>query len=764
MHRVWMVWSILGLSLAMCGCQNSTPPAQSTEPDGKAGATTEGAQNPGAPPTKPNLTVLEGVDSFEGNWVLSPAMSNANRHLWLFQLSKNDADEWTIQDLANDPLIGKIIGQEIKIDGSKILLTAETENPKAQIKNAKISFEGTMQDGQVFGNVLIGDTPQYLPARLFPTDAVDLENYVPFLREEGASEFEKASQEPDPAHVMWNLAKKYPKTSMALNIYTSLFAQIEKWNYTEDEARSAANDFMAAAAHWGPRLEGQLEIDAGLSFARHRKFLALAEELLKTGETHAVKNAVTEEKLKAGDINLRIIRGLSALRVENEDQEAAQRAYEDFQQLLTVQLYHPEILLALAEYARQTNKIDDAINYYLILVSVPSLERMALKTRIGVPADDDIPRRALLNLWKEKHGSLDGLEAAVGATYDRENEFLFNKLKETAPAIPSMDEGNRTLLIEQFTGTSCEPCVALDLVLSSLLKEMSPTRVVQLSYHQHLPAADPLTCFDGDARGKFYTLEGTPALFMNGAAIDHVGGPFLANYIEQNYYVILGAISHFLKMSTDVKIESSAVVEAEKLNVKISVTGIPEDAIEKVRLRVAIAEENVEFTAPNGIRHHHMVVRTMLGGPGGKAANKDHVLEYQIAMPIVELKARQISYLNQMEHAHRVQFPKKPVEMKHLYLVCFVQHENTREVFQAAATRIEGELIYPEMRIDPSSGTLIIEPTNAPTDETTPKEEPAKEPASSETPDAEKPQAEPSQPEKTDSEKAESEKPAAESN
>jgi hypothetical protein len=120
-----------------------------------------------------------------------------------------------------------------------------------------------------------------------------------------------------------------------------------------------------------------------------------------------------------------------------------------------------------------------------------------------------------------------------------------------------------------------------------------------------------------------------------------------------------------------------------------------------VRLRVAVVEDQVEFVAPNGIRHHRMVVRTLLGGPGGKAANKDKVLEYSIAIPLAELKARQVAYMAQVEHGKRVTFSAYPAVMKPLHVVAFVQNDATKEVLQAAATSVTGELKYPEFEIRP---------------------------------------------------------------
>ena len=43
---------------------------------------------------------------------------------------------------------------------------------------------------------------------------------------------------------------------------------------------------------------------------------------------------------------------------------------------------------------------------------------------------------------------------------------------------------------------------------------------------------------------------------------------------------------------------------------------------EKMMLRFVLAEERVRYTGGNGIRYHHMVVRSMPGGAKGFALTK----------------------------------------------------------------------------------------------------------------------------------------------
>ena len=739
MPRAQVMWSVLAVCLLTCGCENSTPEAKAPQDDHAGHSHDESGTPGGADAAKqrserPQLTVLEGVDSWEGTWVFAPTMMRASRFLWLLRLNQDDQGKWTIEDLANEPLMGKITATDVKITDNQIRLEAKVDNPKAQIKTAKISFEGTLKDGRVFGNVTIGEPPQPIPARLIPTDVESLEEYADFRPEPGMQEFDKASREPDPSHGLWRVAKSMPKSPLALDIYGSLFSQIEKWNFSEEEVRAASTDFSTAAEYWGTRLQGQMEIDAGLALGKARKFISLAEEFLDSGEAHSPKGSpFIELKLKTGRVNTRIARGL--VNIRGKDDDAAAAASTDLQSLLKDQPYQPELLLSLAEYMQKTKQIDEAISYYLTLVALPGLEQMALGTRLGAPADDQLPHAALAALWKEKHGSPDGLEAALAEAYDRELTAIQAKIREAATELPAADAGNRTLLVEFFTGAACQPCVATDLALETVLADVPKTEAILLTYHQHLPGPDPLTSSDSEGRGKFYNLQGTPSVFMNGAPIEKLGGPFYPAFIEQNYHTLRSPIDFFLKTSTEVTIEPTAEVVEGKLNVKVAVNGVPEDLMSKVRLRLAIAEDKIDFHAPNGVRRHHMVVRTMLGGVGGKAANKNKVLEYSISMPLAVLKSQQMTYLVQFEHGRRLRFPTKPVDLKPLHLVAFVQNDTTREVLQAAATPVLGELEYPEMRFETPGETPESPPSSEGKDpEETSTEKPAAEESSTEKP------------------------------
>src|SRR5262245_27110853 len=92
----------------------------------------------------------------------------------------------------------------------------------------------------------------------------------------------------------------------------------------------------------------------------------------------------------------------------------------------------------------------------------------------------------------------------------------------TQPYPPRTGKNNRVVVVELFTGTECPPCVAADLAFDALNKTFQPTEAILLEYHEHIPALDPLTNADGEARMKYYREEfeaevrGTPTTMFNG--------------------------------------------------------------------------------------------------------------------------------------------------------------------------------------------------------------------------------------------------------
>ena len=115
------------------------------------------------------------------------------------------------------------------------------------------------------------------------------------------------------------------------------------------------------------------------------------------------------------------------------------------------------------------------------------------------------------------------------------------------------------------------------------------------------------------------------------------------------------------------------------------------------RLQMVLAEDKVEFAASNGIRIHDMIARRMPGGTAGVAPTQG-VLSFKDEVDISQLKRQLSRQLAKVESEAEAPFDAKPLELKALHLVAFIQNAETGEVFQAASIPVTGSTA-------PASGT-----------------------------------------------------------
>lgn len=730
------VLCVLGIGLWLTGCQQSPPTAKSTDGEGNVADDATAAKVPGQESVKPTLPVLETADSWEGTWVVSPYTMSRDVNLWLIRIAPSEDGTLTAATVANDPSLGTITVDKLSITGDDIVLDGRMENEKAQIKKTSINFQGKKVDGKVRGSLMFSDAGALLPAQLLPTDADNLSDYIDSVAVEGAGDLNKAVNDPDPARGVLKLARTRLDSPVALDAYGFVFSRIHQWNLSDEEIAAAREDFTNALSHWGPRMEAFSKINAGLSLARSRKAINIAEELLSGAEGQLPENSPAQALLKAGRLEVRIAKTLKA--VTGKDEAAAATAFTELKTIQAENPYRFDLLSAAAEYADKQKDADAAIDYYLQIVALPMMQQRVLASKLSRAPGDATPQQSLEHFWKEKHGSLDGLEAALDETYTKHVEKIFAEAREKAGPLPEPGEWKRVLLTEVFTGTACEPCIAADLAAELLHRDLPQDRSIVLCYHNHIPAPDPLTNMDCEARATFYGVKGTPAVVVNGVVPVNAGGTFAPEYVIESYRQLRGPIDHFLKLIANppeaekkppevtitAKAEATEAEDLRKKNllVSVSVDGVPEEELKNVRLRLAVVEDNIPLVAPNGVRRHVMVVRALLGGAKGIAA-KQGVLKYDLPLPLAELKGRQMGYLAQFEQGKRIKFRVKPLEYKPLQLVAFVQHEQTKEVLQAVAVPVTGDLVYPEINIQLPPD----ENDPAPTGEEKPAEEKAVE-------------------------------------
>jgi len=281
------------------------------------------------------------------------------------------------------------------------------------------------------------------------------------------------------------------------------------------------------------------------------------------------------------------------------------------------------------------------------------------------------------------------LEAKIDAEY----------LKSMPPFKPIAFVGrkdssaNQVVMMELFTGAQCPPCVAADLAFEALERSYKPTELVLVQYHMHIPGPDPMTNPDTVARWEYYRehhpdgIRGVPTSLFNGQPATGGGGPLAASESKFKQYV--DVINPLLEKTSAVKLAGKATRSGDKLAIAVEVAnGDGND----MKLRLLVVEEVVKYAGSNGIRFHHQVVRGMPGGADGIAI-RDKVFKHSAAVDLMGVRAGLTKYLEEYvaENPNRpFARPDRPMEMKVLRVIAFVQNDKTGEIVQALQLEVEG--------------------------------------------------------------------------
>jgi thiol-disulfide isomerase/thioredoxin len=299
-------------------------------------------------------------------------------------------------------------------------------------------------------------------------------------------------------------------------------------------------------------------------------------------------------------------------------------------------------------------------------------------------------------LWENVHGSAEGLDEAKAALAEKLADWEVEGKYE----VPKEWNG-RVVLAELFTGSECPPCVASDVAYDNL-QSYYPTQVLAvLVYHEHIPAADPMTNPDTKARMDYYGSEivgGTPTSIIDGDDYSVGGGPAAA--ASGRFGLYAWSIERALQAAPAVTLDLQASRRGRTVSARATVNPAKGVSLEgrRLRLRLALAEKVVHFTGGNGVAEHRMVVRSLLGGPDGIDVNVKGRTRTDQRLDLAAREQELLSYLNEYEqdpaNANRLRnggrFKEKTTTIADggLVVVAFVQDEETREVLQTAIVAV----------------------------------------------------------------------------
>jgi hypothetical protein len=269
--------------------------------------------------------------------------------------------------------------------------------------------------------------------------------------------------------------------------------------------------------------------------------------------------------------------------------------------------------------------------------------------------------------------------AKIDDQLDEEFEKHAVPFKPERPA--RRPKARHVVLVELFTGAQCPPCVAADIAFDAVGKSYTSSEVALLQYHLHIPGPDPLTNADSEARQNFYgkTIEGTPTLFLDGKTSDPLGGGRDGG--KESYDTLRKTLDEVLKKNGQASITLNVRRTGDKVDIEAEVTDLTKSG-DRVRLRFALVEEVVRYPGRNQQRLHHHVVRAFPGGVEGFAL-LEAIAKKKVSFSLTELKKSLGDYLDKSAKRQPFLDDERPLNLKNLKVVAFIQDDKSKEVYQA---------------------------------------------------------------------------------
>lgn len=280
---------------------------------------------------------------------------------------------------------------------------------------------------------------------------------------------------------------------------------------------------------------------------------------------------------------------------------------------------------------------------------------------------------------KEVSDRVASLEKRLDEEFEK-NAVPFKTEEYTRPA-----SKNRVVLLELFTGAQCPPCVAADIAFDAALKTYKPKDVVLLQYHLHVPGPDALTNPDTEKRSEYYAVQGVPTFIPNGGNDLGIGGPRTNGKLA--FDTLVKAIKEPLEADEVAKLQVSAEKSGDTLAITANVSDL-KDAGNDTKLRFALVEESVRYPGNNGQRFHHHIVRAMPGGADGFVL-KEAKTKKEVKVNLAELKKELVDYLVKANEKRAFLDDERPLDLKNLKVVAFIQNDKSKEILQVAQIDIK---------------------------------------------------------------------------
>ncbi len=175
----------------------------------------------------------------------------------------------------------------------------------------------------------------------------------------------------------------------------------------------------------------------------------------------------------------------------------------------------------------------------------------------------------------------------------------------------NVNAGDRKILVERFTSSTCVPCANANPILEAFLNSSDPTKVTNISYHMNWPAPgnDPMYLFnqlDNNIRRTAYGVNAIPDWFFDGVInVDPSTSALQAAYNERvNILSPVTIIVSQTNTGNNVTVKADIYCEGLLTNPNVTV-------------QFAVIEKTVFYNGPNGEHSYTGVMRKMLPSANG---------------------------------------------------------------------------------------------------------------------------------------------------
>jgi hypothetical protein len=245
-------------------------------------------------------------------------------------------------------------------------------------------------------------------------------------------------------------------------------------------------------------------------------------------------------------------------------------------------------------------------------------------------------------------------------------------------------KSDRVALVEIVTTTELTQTTAFDYARDALLKAYKPTEVIVLTYQLGIPdAPNVLTNRAVQERLQFYqTAIGRNVFsFVNGKRAVQLQKDTTAAAAKAIFDALKEKVNEELEKPSEAKLKLVVTPGEKGFTGKASVTDL-EKAGEQTFLRFAVVEEKIRYTAGNGVKYHHNVVRATPGGKG--IVLKQKAADHTVTVNPDELRETLSKSLDDLAKEAELPRGERPLALKNLKLVAFVQNDSTGDVLAAA--------------------------------------------------------------------------------